>query len=166
MVRAYLSAPIIDIEKQENNFCQAVIDILEEKGIEVFAPQFMPASKPHDIFRRDTTQIRMCDFLIAEVTNASLGVGMEIMLAIELIKPILMFSKKGTPQISLMVKGADGKAMFEYETPKDVVNILQGINLMNLIVSQCPLCDSQVAEISDEGLRCVACGMEGHQVMV
>lgn len=166
MVRAYLSAPIIDIEKREDNFCQVVINLLEEKGIEVFAPQFMPATKPHDVYRRDTTQIRMCDFLIAEISNASLGVGMEIMLAIELMKPILMFSKKGTPKISLMVRGAEGKAMFEYETPNDAANILQNFNLMNLIVSQCPLCDSQVAEISDEGLRCVSCGMEGHQVVV
>lgn len=166
MVRAYLSAPIIDIEKREDNFCKAVIDILEEKGIEVFAPQFMPDSKPHDIFQRDTTQIRMCDFLIAEISNASLGVGMEIMLAIELMKPILMFYKKGTPKISLMVRGADGKAMFEYDAPNDVVNILQEINLMNLIVSQCPLCDSQVAEITDDGMRCISCKMEGHQVVV
>jgi hypothetical protein len=166
MVTAYLSAPIIDVEKQQNTFCQAVIDILEEKGIEVFAPQFMPVSKPHDIFKRDTTQIRMSDFLVVEVSNASLGVGMEIMLAIELIKPILMFSKKGISHISLMVKGADGKAMFEYDTPSDVVDTLQGINLMNLIVSQCPMCDSQVAEISDDGLRCVVCGIEGHQLVV
>ena len=166
MVRAYLSAPIIDIKKREETFCQAVIDALEQKGIEVFAPQFMSITKPRDIFQRDTTQIRMCDFLIAEISNASLGVGMEIMLAIELMKPILMFSKKGTSNISLMVRGADGKAMFEYEETTDVITTLQRINLMNLIVSQCPVCDSQVAEISENGLRCVACGMEGHQVVV
>jgi hypothetical protein len=166
MVRAYLSAPIIDIEKREDNFCKAVIDILEEKGIEVFAPQFMPDSKPHDVYRRDTTQIRMCDFLISEISNASHGVGMEIMLSIELMKPILLFYKKGTPRISLMVRGAEGKAMFEYETPDNVVNILKEINLMNLIVSQCPLCDSQVAEITDNSMRCVSCKMEGHQVVV
>ena len=166
MVRAYLSAPIIDIEKREDNFCKAVIDILEEKGIEVFAPQFMPDSKPHDVYKRDTTQIRMCDFLIAEISNASLGVGMEIMLAIELMKPILLFNKKGTPTISLMVRGADGKAMFEYEKLEDVEKKLQEINLLNLIVSLCPMCDSQVAEINAEGMRCIACGMEGHQVVV
>lgn len=166
MVRAYLSAPIIDIEKREDNFCQSVIDVLEEKGVEVVAPQFMPATKPHDVFRRDTTQIRMSDFLIAEISNASLGVGMEIMLAIELMKPILMFSKKNTPKISLMARGAEGKAMFEYETPSEVAYILQRINLMNLIVSPCPLCDSQVAEIVDDGLKCVACGTGGHQVVV
>ena len=166
MVRAYLSAPIIDTEKREDTFCQAIIEVLEQKGIEVFAPQFMSIAKPSDIFQRDTTQIRMCDFLIAEISNASLGVGMEIMLAIELMKPILMFNKKGTSNISLMVRGAEGKAMFEYESINDVINILKRLNLMNLIVSQCPVCDSQVAEISEDGLRCVACGMEGHQVVV
>jgi hypothetical protein len=166
MVRAYLSAPIIDIEKRDNNFCKTVIDTLEKKNIEVFAPQFMPATKPQDVFQRDTRQIRMSDFIIAEISNASLGVGMEIMLGIELMKPIIMFSKKNTSKISLMILGAEGKALFEYQSQDDVKELLQKINLMNLIVSKCPLCDSQVAEIVDDGLSCVVCGLTGHQVVV
>ena len=89
--------------------------------------------------------VRMCDFLVTEVSNPSLGVGMEIMLAIELVKPILMFFEGDTQSLSKMVRGADGKVLIEYSTFEDVEKALRAHNLENLIVQKCPVCDAQVA---------------------
>lgn len=108
----------------------------------------------------------MSDFIIAEVSNPSLGVGMEIMLAIELVKPVLMFFHGEVEALSKMVRGADGKILIEYNTLKDVEKILRNHNLENLIVQKCPVCDAQVAEALEDGLKCLGCGSGGHQVTV
>jgi hypothetical protein len=108
----------------------------------------------------------MCDFLVVEVSKPSLGVGMEIMLGIELMKPLLMFYESGSDPLSKMVEGADGKVLFEYRSLEDVERILQTHNLEHLIVQDCPACDSQVVEADDDNLRCVGCDFEIHQTTV
>ena len=157
MVQAYLSGPIVNTSLRKDGFYHVVIETLEELGIAVFAPQFRPRLPPSDVFKRDTNEVRMSDFLVAEVSSPSLGVGMEIMLAIELVKPVLMFHQKNSTEISFMALGADGKALFEYESAHDVRTILVERNLENLMVQQCPSCSSQVVEVTDEGLQCIVC---------
>lgn len=157
MVQAYLSGPVVNASMRRDDFYRVVIDTLEELGIAVFAPQFLPRVAPAEVFKRDISQVRMSDFLIAEVSNPSLGVGMEIMLAIELVKPILMFHKSGSQNLSYMVMGADRKALFEYDDLEDVRAALLSINFESLMVHRCPSCGSQVAEVSEESFRCVVC---------
>jgi hypothetical protein len=108
----------------------------------------------------------MCDFLLTEVSNPSLGVGMEIMLSIELMKPILMFYDGEIDMLSKMVRGADGKVLIQYSTLDEVEKKLRTHNLENLIVQHCPVCDSQVAEVNENNLRCVGCGSGNHQLEV
>jgi hypothetical protein len=166
MVLAYLSAPIIVEGLRRDEFCIAVIGVIEEKGIEVFAPQFLPPTTAERIYERDVEKLRMSDFVVAEVSSPSLGVGMEIMLAIELVKPILMFHSMDSGPLSKMVAGAPGKALFTYRSLEEVTNILSTRNLESLIVQKCPVCSCQVAEVIDEEVRCVACQFSGHQVVV
>lgn len=163
MVQAYLSGPIVNASLRKDDFYRVVVDTLEEVGIAVFAPQFSPRLNPSETYRRDTNEVRMSDFLVAEISSPSLGVGMEIMLAIDLVKPVLMFYRKDSKDLSYMALGAEGKAAFEYESASDVRTILLERNLDSLMVQQCPSCSSQVAEITDEGLRCIACR---HKFMV
>ncbi len=158
MVLSYLSAPIIHSGLRKDDFCSTVIKVLEEKGVTVFAPQLLHPTDPDVIFKRDVDQVRKCDFLIAEISSPSLGVGMEIMLAIELRKPVLLFHNSTAGPISRMVLGADGKALFTYNTLKDVASSLKAINLENLLVLKCPNCESQVAEVNAEEIRCIQCG--------
>ena len=157
MTLAYLSGPIIHTEDRRDDFYRAVIDLLEEKGIEVFAPQFYPPASPEEIYERDVRNVRACDFLIAEVSSPSHGVGMEIMLAIELSKPILLFFDSTSARLSKMVAGSPGKALFNYLDIDDVTQVLGRIDYSNLIVDDCPICDSQVVEASKDQLRCVLC---------
>ncbi len=166
MVLAYLSAPIIVEALRKEDFCRTVVGAIEKKGIEVFAPQFLEPASAKDIYTRDVEKVRLSDFLVAEVSSPSLGVGMEIMLAIELVKPILMFMHRQSGPLSKMVSGAPGKVLFIYDRIDDVVDILTSRNLENLIVQKCPVCASEVAEVLDEEVRCVACQFSGHEITV
>jgi len=157
MTLAYLSGPIIHTEDRRDDFYRVVIDLLEEKGVEVFAPQFHPPTSSEEIYERDVRYVRACDFLVAEVSSPSHGVGMEIMLAIELSKPILLFFDSTSGRLSRMVAGAPGKALFNYLDIDDVTQVLGRIDYANLIVDDCPICDSQVIEASEGQLRCVSC---------
>lgn len=165
MVLAYLSAPIIDRGLRKDEFCSTVLKVLEDRGVTVFAPQLLQPVEPQIIFKRDVDQVRSCDFLIAEVTSPSHGVGMEIMLSIELMKPVLLFHQSDTDSLSKMVSGADGKVLFVYESLEEVERILQSINFENLIVLKCPVCSSQVAEVNAEEIRCIQCGHIDREVL-
>ncbi len=157
MVQVYLSGPIINSELRMDDFYHLVIDALEKQGTAVFAPQFLPPVGPAHVYRRDVDQISKSDLLIAEVSHASLGVGMEIMLAIQLKKPILLFRHKDARPLSFMVKGADGTALFEYSDLSEVTNVLRTRALENMIVAQCPSCNSQVVEKTGAMMICAEC---------
>ncbi|MFX1369106.1 MAG: nucleoside 2-deoxyribosyltransferase, partial [Promethearchaeota archaeon] len=148
MVLVYLSGPIIISENRRDDFYKAVINFLELFNFEVFAPQFLPHAEPSEIYRRDVESVRKADFIIAEISSPSHGVGMEIMLGIELGKPLLLFHHRAVDKISKMVTGADGIAIFDYQEPGEVVAILRSINLHELVVLRCSSCSSQVAAIA------------------
>lgn len=158
MVLAYLSAPIIHSGLRKDDFCSIVIRALEENGITVFAPQLLGPAEPNVIFERDVSNVRKSDFLIAEVSNPSLGVGMEIMLSIELTKPVLLFYSSESDRLSKMITGAKGKALFVYDSLEDVDRIIRKLNLDNLLVLKCTYCNSHVAEVIDNEIHCVECG--------
>ncbi len=166
MVLAYLSAPIIHDTLRKDDFCSTVIGTMEDNGVTVFAPQLLAAREPNLIYRRDVEHVRMCDLLIAEVSSPSLGVGMEIMLAIELMKPVLMFLQSNSERVSKMVLGAEGKVLFRYESLKEVDQVLRSFDAENLIVQKCTACDSQVAEVLEDKTRCIACGHTGRNPVV
>jgi hypothetical protein len=158
MVQAYLSAPIIHSGLRKDDFCTVVIKALEDKGITVFAPQFLEPAEPHVIYRRDVENVMRSDFLVAEITSPSLGVGMEIMLSIENLKPVLLFYNSDIENLSKMVRGAVGKSLFIYNSLEEVDGILRKLNLDNLLVLKCAYCDSHVAEVVDDEIHCIECG--------
>jgi len=158
MVLAYLSAPIIHSNLRKDDFCTVVIKALEDKGINVFAPQLLGPAEPYIIYKRDIENVMKSDLVIAEITNPSLGVGMEIMLSIEMRKPIILFYNSDIKQLSKMVRGAPGKVLFVYDSLKDVDGILRKLNLDKLRVLKCAYCNSHVAEVIDDEVHCVECG--------
>ncbi|MFX1603722.1 MAG: nucleoside 2-deoxyribosyltransferase [Promethearchaeota archaeon] len=158
MVLAYMSGPIIHQHKRKDEFYRLVVSTLEELEIDVFAPQFLPPAPAEEIYRRDVHNVKSCDFLIAEVSSPSHGVGMEIMLAIELQKPVLLFQHTSSEKLSRMVLGADGKVLLMYDELEEVSKRLSEIDLKSLSVAECSKCDSQVTEKTDTNVRCVACG--------
>jgi hypothetical protein len=157
MVQAYLSAPIIHSDLRKDDFCTLAMKAIEDKRITVFAPQFLGPAENHVIYQRDVDNVMKSDFVVAEISNPSLGVGMEIMLSIEHLKPLLLFYKGNIEKLSKMVRGAVGKVLFEYTSLDDVDRVLRRLNLENLLVLNCTSCDSHVAEVVDDEIYCVAC---------
>lgn len=158
MVIVYLSGPIIHQYNRKDDFYRLVVSTLERLEIDVFAPQFLPPASAEEIYRRDVHNVRSCDLMIAEVSSPSHGVGMEIMLAVELQKPVLLFRHSSSEKLSRMVLGADGKVLFIYDRLEDVSKRLLRIDLKRLSVVECSKCASQVSETSNNNVRCVACG--------
>jgi len=158
MVLAYLSAPIIHSGLRKDDFCSVVIEALEDKGIAIFAPQFLGPATPDVIYKRDVENVMKSDLVIAEISNPSLGVGMELMLSIESMKPLLLFYSGDIEKLSKMVKGAPGKVLFVYDSLDDVDRIIRRLNLENLLVLNCACCESHVAEVIEDKIHCVECG--------
>ena len=82
---------------------------------------------------------------------------MEIMLAIELLKPVLLFRHNESKRLSRMVVGAKGTVLIEYSNIDEVVNFLSSINLDNLIVKDCTKCNAYIAEKNEDGVCCIEC---------
>lgn len=158
LLQGYLSGPIIHEHLQKRDFYTVVVETLRDRDIEVFAPQFLVPAAAREIYLRDVQWVRQSDFLVGEVSNPSLGVGMEIMLAIELKKPVLLFRQAESPRLSRMVLGAKGKVLFVYKETGDVESVLRDIDFENLTVRECPHCDSEVSMKSDDDYVCVLCG--------
>ncbi len=160
MVHVYLSGPIIHTDLRRDDFYQLVVDVLKEKGAIVFAPQLLSRASPEVIYKRDVEEVRKSDFIIAEVSYPSHGVGMEIMLAIELEKPLILFRHRNANPLSFMVKGAPGTVLIEYSELKEVRETLQNRNFENLVVHLCHNCQSHIAEIVKDDFRCFGCGTD------
>ncbi len=154
----YLSGPIIRSQFRMDDFYHAIVDTLERANISVFAPQFLPKVSAKEIYERDVKHVKECKVLIAEVSNPSLGVGMELMLAIELGRPIIMFYKEGSGHLSRMVQGAPGKALITYSSIDDVIRFITDLDIQSLTLGHCNRCESGVLEKTGKDQRCIKCG--------
>lgn len=107
----YLAAPIAGDRSAIEN-ARAMTEAIRDLGHTVLtehvvAPDVLEreaALTPREIFDRDMAWLRTSEMLIAEVSRPSLGVGMEIGLALEWGKPVHCFCQQGT-QLSALVAG-------------------------------------------------------------
>ena len=72
-----------------------------------------------NIFRRDRDATEASDAIVADVTDPSIGVGMEIMAAYKAGKRIILLAKKGKVT-SGMLAHMDRREFVEYEAEEDV----------------------------------------------
>jgi 2'-deoxynucleoside 5'-phosphate N-hydrolase len=82
---------------------------------------------PNDRFihDRDMAWLRACDFLAAEVSVPSLGVGYELGQAVALKKPILcLYRAESDRSLSAMIAGSPGIQTAVYDSIEDVRRIL------------------------------------------
>ena len=59
---------------------------------------------PREVFERDSSWVKACEAMIAEVSTPSLGVGYEYALAVQLGKPVLCVYRSGV-RLSKMITG-------------------------------------------------------------
>ena len=77
-----------------------------------------------EIHDRDISWLQESDYLVAEVTTQSLGVGYEIGRALEWGKPILcLFRRSSGRALSAMIAGSDGVTLRDYESAADLGEI-------------------------------------------
>ena len=89
-------------------------------------------SLAREIHDRDLRWLESADFVVAEVTTPSLGVGYEIARATQWQKPVLCLFRTGTPQtLSAMIAGCPHVTIREYTTVADVDSILHDFFAQN-----------------------------------
>ena len=79
-----------------------------------------------NVFQRDKRGAEECDALVAEVSEPSIGVGMEIMAAYKAGKRVILVVEKGRT-ISRMLQHMDHKETVEYERESDLYSNLRRI---------------------------------------
>jgi 2'-deoxynucleoside 5'-phosphate N-hydrolase len=120
--------------RQDELVYQKLVATLQEAGHQVptamlASPDVMPLEgvvSPADVYRRDTAWIRDCDFLLAEVTTPSHGVGYEIGFALSLGKRVLCLYHRGL-RVSKMILGNPHPQLtvHPYDTPEEAVLLLK-----------------------------------------
>lgn len=114
--RVYLAVPII--KNFDSELTSILGDIIRELGFEIISSWVFKGKdtdlSPYEVFIRDTSGIKNSDILIAEVSNPSHGVGMEIMLAYLEGKKIIVLHKEEA-EVSLLLKGIPGIKIITYK---------------------------------------------------
>ena len=125
-MKVYLAVPMITNRalSRAKEMARAITD----SGNELTSPwvlgQIEGAASPVDVFHRDRIGSETCDLLVADVTEPSVGVGMEIMAAYKEGRRIVLVTKRGN-MTSRMLQHMDGKDTLEYEDESEVYDGLR-----------------------------------------
>ena len=119
--------------RQDELIYQKLVETLQQNGHQVptallASPDVMPLEgmvSAEDVYARDVRWIRECDFLLAEVSTPSHGVGYEIGYALSQGKRVLCLYRNGR-KVSKMILGNPHPQLSvrNYETPDQAVNLL------------------------------------------
>jgi hypothetical protein len=77
-----------------------------------------------NVFHRDRNGAEQCDILVADVSEPSIGVGMEIMAAYKMGRRIVLVTKKGKVT-SRMLQHMDKKETVEFEEESELYESLR-----------------------------------------
>jgi 2'-deoxynucleoside 5'-phosphate N-hydrolase len=126
-LKVYLSVPMILNRSlaRANLMAKAI----QDSGHEITSPWVLgpiEKGKPEElnIFERDRGGVEHSDAIVADVTEPSIGVGMEIMAAHKAGKKVFLVSKKGAPT-SGMLRHMPSKVTVEYDDDSDVYDKLR-----------------------------------------
>lgn len=116
-LRTYLSVPII--ANREVNRARIIAKAVTDAGHELISPWVLDdiETRPDrslNIFSRDVAAVKVCDLIVADVSNPSTGVGMEVMLAYVAGRKIILVKSKGT-LITRMLTDMDCVDWVEYD---------------------------------------------------
>ncbi len=73
------------------------------------------------IYQQDTAWLRECDLVVAECTQASLGVGYELAYAESLGKEIHIFYRPKETQLSAMLSGNENFIIHKYDYGDEII---------------------------------------------
>lgn len=103
--------------------------VVSESGHELTSPWVLGAIEKDrpaqvDVFKRDKSGAEACDILVADVSEPSIGVGMEIMAAHQAGKRIILVVRRGNIT-SRMLMHMQPKEVIEYENERTLVDGLE-----------------------------------------
>jgi len=120
-LKVYLSVPMVAFRALSR--AKAMAQAIEDSGNMVTSPwvlgQIEGSASRVNVFERDRMGSEECDVLVADVTEPSIGVGMEIMAAYKAGRKIIVVAKKGGVT-SRMLEHMDRKETLEYERESEV----------------------------------------------
>jgi len=121
VVKVYLSVPMI--ANRALSRAELMAKAIEDSGNELTSPWVLGQTEKSlssvNVFERDRIGSETCEVLVADVTEPSIGVGMEIMAAYKAGRAIVLVAKKGN-LTSRMLQHMDGKETLEYEDESEV----------------------------------------------
>src|SRR4030067_882929 len=119
--------------RQDEPVYQKLVTALLEDGhhvptAQLATPEVIPLEvlvTPEEVYARDVAWIRECDFLLAEVSTPSHGVGYEIGFALSLGKRVFCLHRQGC-KVSKMILGNPHPQLTvrEYETAEQAGHLL------------------------------------------
>ena len=127
-MKVYLSVPMI--ANRALSRAREMARAIADSGNELTSPwvlgQIEGTASPVNVFQRDRAGSESCDILVADVTEPSIGVGMEIMAAYKEGRRIVLVTKRGNVT-SRMLEHMDRRETLEYEDESEVYEGLRRI---------------------------------------
>lgn len=117
-MKAYITCPVSHT-KERLNLLPEIKNILNEKGINSFI--FEIGGNSSEIFNRDYKQLKSCDLIIAEVSETSHGVGIEIGISYCLNLKRILLIEKGK-YLTKLAQGIPNTIIVEYENLEELKN--------------------------------------------
>ena len=122
MLKVYLAVPLISNRSIDR--ARLMAKAIRDAGHEVTSPwnlDPLEVTSPSlvNIFDRDMMGSEKADVMVADVTDPSTGVGMEIMAAYKAGRKIILVSKRGK-RFSKMLEDMDGKERVEYNRVSEI----------------------------------------------
>jgi nucleoside 2-deoxyribosyltransferase len=115
-MKAYITCPVSHT-KNRLDLLPEIKSIVQKNNIDCFV--FEIGGTPEEIFKRDYEQLKSCDIIIAEVSETSHGVGIEIGLSYCLnLKRILLFEKGKS--VTKLAQGIPNTTIIEYNNIKNL----------------------------------------------
>ena len=126
-MKIYLSVPMITNRALDR--AKLMARAIEDSGNEVSSPWVLgPIEKQKpgavNVFQRDREGAEGSDVLVADVSEPSIGDGMEIMAAYKAGRRIILVVKKGNVT-SRMLQHMDRKEMVEFDRDEEVYGALK-----------------------------------------
>jgi hypothetical protein len=115
-MKAYITCPVSH-SQERLNLLPVIESVVKSKGIETFV--FKIGGNPEEIFKRDYGEIKSRDLLIAEVSEPSHGVGIEIGMSFCLGLERILLHEKGK-YITKLAQGMPKTTIVEYENLEDM----------------------------------------------
>jgi hypothetical protein len=115
-MKAYITCPVSHTTERLN-FLPEIKAVVESQGINSFV--FEIGGNPEDIFKRDYNQLKSCDLIIAEVSETSHGVGIELGISYCLNLERILLLEKGK-HVTKLAQGMPNTTIIEYNNLEDL----------------------------------------------